>query len=68
LKISDLIAHLEIMKEDHGDLDCAVYADSGVQPVGRPKIYALQDFDFGKIDGRRTGERLAMLWVRQGFL
>lgn len=64
MRISELIKHLEALQEDQGDLECAVYADVGIQPVQGPKVHALQDFDFGYQDFLKTGTRIALLWER----
>ena len=64
MKITELIAQLDFVKEQYGDLDCAVYADSGIQPVKPPRVHVLQDFDFGALELMKTGGRLAVLWTK----
>jgi hypothetical protein len=67
MKIADLIAQLEFVKEQYGDLECAVYADSGIQPVKPPRVHVLQDFDFGSAELLKNGRRLAVLWSKPGI-
>jgi hypothetical protein len=64
MKISDLIVQLEFVKEQYGDLQCAVYAESGVQPVKPPRVHVLQEFDFGASELMKPGGRLAVLWSK----
>ena len=47
MKITELIAQLDFVREQYGDLDCAVYAESGLQRVKPARVYVQQDFDFG---------------------
>jgi hypothetical protein len=68
MKISDLISQLDWLKENYGDIECAVYDETGIQPLRALKVYTLQDFDFGRIDGRKTGDRLALVWTKPGIL
>lgn len=67
MKITDLIACLDSVREKYGDLECAVYAESGVQPVKLPRVHVLQDFDFGASDLMKTGDRVAVLWSKPGI-
>lgn len=64
MKITDLIAQLDFVKEQYGDLECAIYADTGVQPVKPPRVHVLQEFDFGAPELMRSGGRLAVLWSK----
>jgi hypothetical protein len=68
VKISDLVPQLDWLKDNYGDLECAVYDDSGIQPLRSLRVYCLQDFDFGRIGGRKTGDRLALVWSKPGIL
>jgi hypothetical protein len=68
MKISELLAQLEWLKENYGDLDCAVYDTEGIQPLRSVKVYSLQGFDFGRIEGRKTGDQLALVWSKPGIL
>ncbi len=68
MKISDLVSQLAWLKEKHGDLDCAVYDETGIQPLRGLRVYTLQGFDFGRIEGRKTGDRLALLWSKPGIV
>ena len=64
MKISDLTARLDALREQHGDLDCVVYPVSGIEPVRQPRVKVLQDFDFGQLGIRRTGERVIVIWSK----
>ena len=68
MKISEMLEQLEWLKGSYGDLDCAVYDETGIQPLRSLKVYSVQDFDFGRIDGRKTGDRLALVWSKPGIL
>lgn len=63
MKISELISKLALQQEEFGDLECCVYVGSGIEPIERTKVHLLQDFDFGKIEGKRTGERVLLVWA-----
>jgi hypothetical protein len=68
MKISDLVAQLDRLKDNHGDLDCAVYDETGIQPLRGLRVYPLQDFDFGRIGGLKTGDHLALGWSKPGIV
>ena len=68
MKISDLISQLGRLKDNYGDLDCAVYDETGIQPLRSLRVYSLQGFDFGRIEGRKTGDRLALVWTKPGIV
>lgn len=64
MKLSELAAQLNFLQEHYGDLECVVYADAGIESITRAKMHVLQDFDFGSIGSRKTGDRVAMIWSR----
>ena len=64
MKIGELMARLDTLREEHGDLDCVVYPLSGIEPVRQPRARSLQDFDFGHLGNRRTGDRVIVLWSK----
>jgi hypothetical protein len=68
MKLSDLISQLDWLKDNYGDLDCAVYDETGIQPLRGLMVYPLQDFDFGRIQGRKTGDRMALVWSKPGIV
>ena len=64
MRITELITQLDFVKEQYGDLECAVYSESGMQPVKPPRIHVLQGFDFGAPELMKNGARLAILWSK----
>lgn len=64
MKVSELIECLAALQDEYGDLDCVVYPLSGIEPVRRPGTKVLQDFDFGHLGSRRTGDRIIVLWSK----
>ena len=64
MKISDLMARLDALREEHGDLECVVYPLSGIEPVRQPRTRVLQEFDFGHLGSRRTGDRVLVIWSK----
>ena len=64
MKITELIAQLDFVREQYGDLDCAVYAESGLQRVKPARVHVQQDFDFGAPDLVKTGSRVVLLWSK----
>lgn len=61
MKITDLTTQLSRLREEFGDLECCVYVPTGIEPIDRTKVHVLQDFDFGKIEGKQTGERVVLV-------
>ena len=65
MKIGKLIEQLGFLQQHYGDLDCVVYADAGIDPVKRARLHVLQDFDFGNLGSKRTGDRVVVVWARE---
>jgi hypothetical protein len=63
MRVSQLRTMLADLEEQHGDLECVVYGEEGLESVTRPKKYKLQDFDFGKLEGLKTGDPVLILWA-----
>ena len=64
MKLSKLVKQLTLLQEIHGDLEAHVYVDSGIEPITNPRIHVLQDFDFGSLGSRKTGDQVALIWSR----
>ena len=64
MKISEMIRQLTDLHNRYGDLECVVYATTGIEPFQRARAHVVQPYDFGSIDKKVVGGKVAMLWER----
>ena len=61
MRITSLIAQLQFLRDNYGDLECVISEGNGIEPLRHPKVLMLGDTQDACIRGLGTGDRVSVM-------